>query len=89
MEDPEPLAGADVEAAHIPFSLLLLFGTPPDLCAAPTITTFRRDGGVGVQADLAGDQIHLLIVVQLEIDHAVLAETGTGTPVLASSAINR
>ena len=46
-----------------------------------------RDDGRGVEPDLAGDEIHLLVVFQLEIDDAVLPEAGTGAPVFASSAI--
>ena len=33
-----------------------------------------RDDRRRVQTDVAGDQVHLLIVVELQIDDAVLAE---------------
>ena len=48
------------------------------------------DDGCCVQPDLAVDEIHLLIVVELQIDHAVGAEAaGRMRPVFASSAIRR
>ena len=74
VEDPQPLAGLDVEPADV----ALLVG----LAARHAAGQVRGadDDGVpgddrrGVQADLAGDEIDRLIVVQLQIDDAVLAE---------------
>ena len=45
--------------------------------------------GRRMKPDFAGDRIDLLIVVELQIDDAVLAEAGTGMPVLAFSAMSR
>jgi len=50
-------------------------------------TTFLATSGPR-GANLAGDQIHLLIVVELQIDHTAFAEARGGDPVLASSAMS-
>jgi hypothetical protein len=39
-----------------------------------------------VQADLAGDEVHRLVVVLLQVDDAVLAECLDRSPVFASRA---
>ena len=74
-----------------PFTLVLLRGTPPGRCAAPMTTTSLRDrSACRVQADLAGDEVDLLIVVLLQIDDAVLTRIRRpGLPVFALSAISR
>ena len=53
------------------------------------ITVSPATTGVACSPMSLDVQIHLLIVVQLQIHHAVLAEAGMGTPVLAFSAIKR
>ena len=78
MENPEPLAGLHIEAANI----------ASDISAALRIAAgeMRRaddhhvlgDERRGMQADLAGHEVDLLIVVELEIDHAAFAEAGNG-----------
>ena len=64
-----------------PLALTRLLGAPPGRFAAPTMDDVGRHNRRGVQADLAGNQVDLLVVVVLEIDDAVAAETGDGHPV--------
>ena len=78
VEDPEPLAGLDVVAADE----ALLVGLAPRR-AAGSMRGADDHGIAGddrrrMQPDIAGLQVHLLIVFQLQIDDAVLAETGDG-----------
>ena len=75
MEDPEPLAGLHVEAADV--SLLVLH--PLGRGAAAHVRGADDDGVSGddgrcVESDFAGDQIHLLIVFELEVDDPVFPE---------------
>ena len=37
-----------------------------------------RYRGCGVQSDFAGDRVDLLIVIQLQVEHAAVAEAGNG-----------
>ena len=74
-----------------PFTLVLPRGTP-----SGTMRGADDDDVLGhrherrrMQADFAGDEIDLLIVVLLQIDDAVLTEAGNGAPVFALSAISR
>src|SRR6185503_17684913 len=75
VEDPEPLARLHVVAADIS----LLVGLPLRRNAAAQMRGADDDRVAGddrgsMQADLAVDQIHGLVVFELQIDHAVLAE---------------
>ena len=74
MKDPEPLAGAHVEPADEAFyvGLALRDAAGPMRCS-------HNDDIIGhhwrrVQADFSGHQVDFLIVVQLQIDDAIVAE---------------
>ena len=74
VEDPEALAGAHIESADVAFDVgLALRDSAFQVRRADDHDIFGDDGR-GVEADAAGDQIHLLVVILLEIDHAVDAE---------------
>ena len=74
MEDPKALAGADIESAdkalHISFSrwraAFHVRGPDDDDVLGDDL---RR-----MQADLAGDQVDLLVVVHLQVDYALIPE---------------
>jgi hypothetical protein len=78
VKNPQPLAGADVEAAHIAFHI----GFAP----RPSAREVRRadnnhavrHGRRRCQADVGLHQIHGLIVIQFQVDDAMFAETGDG-----------
>src|SRR5439155_27373001 len=74
VEDPEPLAGADVESAHVALDVFLAVRRAAGKMRGPDDHHVLRDGRRRVQADFAGDQVDLLIVVELEIDDAAFAE---------------
>ena len=74
MEDPQALAGADVEAAHV-----ALVVAAADRAAALGVRgadddDVLGDDRCGVESDVTGDRVHLLIVFELQIDDAALAE---------------
>src|SRR6185295_19652382 len=76
VEDPQTLAGSHIECTNV--ALLVL--------AAPWHATLGVSGAnddhvldherSGVETDLAGDRIHFLVVVLLQIEDAVGAEAG-------------
>ena len=76
VEDPHAPARLDVEPADV--ALLVALAARH---AAGEVRGADDDGVAGderrrVQPDLAGDEVHDLVVVQLQIDDAVLAEAG-------------
>ena len=76
MEDPEPLAGADIEAAHVAFVVAHALRRHAFAERRAHDHRVLRHHGRRLQADLASSEIGLnrLIVVQLQIDRAVFAE---------------
>ena len=74
MEDPETLPGAHVEPAHVPLLVSSALGRGAGQVCSTDHDDIPRDNGRRVEPDLAGDQIHLLIVFKLQIDDATLPE---------------
>ena len=77
MEDPQPLAGAHVEAADVALDVGLAGRHAAGLVRGADDDDVAGDDRRRVQSDLAGDRIDRLIVVLLQIDDAVRAEAGT------------
>ena len=76
MEDPEALAGLHVESADVALHVVLArWARRRSRCAAPTITTFFATIGVECSPTSPVIEIDLLIVILLQIDDAVFAET--------------
>ena len=82
MEDPQALAGADVERTHIAFLVSPALRHAAGQMRGADDNHVFGDGRGGVQTNLTGDQVHVLIVVQLQIDDAALAEAGHGNSCL-------
>ena len=74
VEDPQPLAGLDVEAADVALLVLLALGRTSRHVRGADDDGVLRDDGRRVEADFAGHRVHHLIVVLLQIDDAVGAE---------------
>ena len=74
VEDPEPLAGAHVEPAHVPLLVGLALRHAAFGVRGADDDDVLHHHGRGVKPDLAFDQVHLLIVELLQIDHAIGAE---------------
>ena len=74
VEDPEALAGLDVEAADVALRVRLAPRRVAGAVRGADDDDVARDDRAGVQSDLAGDRIDHLVVVLLEIDDAVLSE---------------
>jgi hypothetical protein len=89
VEYPETLSGPHIEATDIALHV------DPALRLRTRTVCSTHDHGVagndrrGVQTNFRIDQVHLLIVIEAEIDNALLAECGNGNAGLASSAISR
>ena len=82
VEDPQPLPRPDIEAAHVAFLVAPALGIGAGPMRGADDDDVLGDERRRVQTDLAGDQIHFLIVVELQIDDAGLAERGDGNAVL-------
>ncbi len=74
VKDPQALAGFDVEAADVALFVLPAFWRAAGHVRGADDDGVLRDDRRRVQADLAGDGIHHLVVVELQIDQAVDAE---------------
>src|SRR4029077_13578948 len=72
VEDPQPLAGPYVEAADVAFFVTTAFRIGARLVRGADDDHVLRHRGRRVQPDVTGDEIHGLVVVQLQIDDAVL-----------------
>src|SRR5215472_4443750 len=73
MEDPETLAGASVESADVTFDVgLALRHAAASMCRSND-DHVAGHGWSCVKTHLAGYQIDLLIVIQLQIDDPILA----------------
>ncbi len=78
VEDPQALARADVERADVALVVPVRLGREPLAeRGADEHHVLGHDRG-RLQADLARDEIDVLIVVALEVDGAALAEGGDG-----------
>ncbi len=78
VEDPQALAGADVERADVALVVPVRLGREPLAeRGADEHDVLGHDRG-RLQADLAREEIDVLIVVALEVDGAALAEGGDG-----------
>ena len=74
VEDPEALTGAHIEAAHVAFHIgLAVRHAAGEMCRSDNDDVVCNCGR-GRKADITLDQIHGLIVVELEIDDAMAAE---------------
>ena len=76
MEHPEAAAGARIEAAHVAFLVALALRDAAREVRRADNDHVVHDDRRRVEANLAGDQVHRLVVVLLEVDEAVLAEGG-------------
>ena len=74
MEDPETLPGPHVEAADVPLLVSPALGRGAGQVRGADDDDVPRDDGRRVEPNLAGDQVHLLIVFELQIDDAILPE---------------
>ncbi len=71
VENPQALAGLDVEAADVALLVLLALGRASRHVRGAHDDGVLRDDGRRVEADFAGHRVHHLIVVLLQIDDAV------------------
>ncbi len=78
VEDPQALAGAHVEAAHKAFHIGSRARHAAGAMGRADNDYVLRDNRSRVQPNFAGDEIHFLIVVGLQIDDAVGAEARDG-----------
>ena len=78
MEDPETLAGAHVESPDVTLHILLAPGYSARAVGCAHDDNVLRDDRGRVQSDFARDQIDLLIVVEFQIDNAILSEARHG-----------
>src|SRR5439155_1362755 len=76
VENPEALARADVIAPDETFLVFWALGCPARQVCGADDHRVPDHYGRGVEAYLARDEIHLLIVFQLQIDNAVVPEPG-------------
>ena len=77
VEDPQPLAGAHVEAADVALDVASCSSVRRrSRCAAPTMTTLLATIGVACRPISPVSGSIVLIDVLLQIDDAVLAEAG-------------
>ena len=74
VEDPQPLARLDVESADVALFVALAARHAAGQVRGADDDGVPGDDRCGVQTNLAGDEVHDLIVVLLQIDDAVLAE---------------
>src|SRR5205823_1042629 len=72
MKDPEALAGSDVEAANVPFNIVRDFRSAAGPVGRANNYGVADDNRSRVQADFAGFEIDILIVVEFEIDDSIL-----------------
>jgi hypothetical protein len=75
MENPKTLARSRIESAHVAF-----FVFPALRRAARQVSCAHNDrvsshDRRGVQTDLAGNEIHFLVIIQFEIDDTVFSKT--------------
>ena len=80
LEDPEALARAHVEPAHVPLDVALAGRHSTRSMCGSDDDDVPGDDGRGVQTDLTRERIDALIHLLLEIDHAVLAEARDRAP---------
>ena len=80
VEDPQALARPHVEAADVALRVAPAAGVAARAEGGAHDDHVPGDGGRGVQPDFARDRIDVLVVVQLEVDDAVLAEAGDRPP---------
>ena len=81
MEDPQPPARAHVVAPHVTLRVARAGGHDPGDRIVPGVRGADDDDVAGderrgLQSDVGGDRIDLLIVVPPQIDHAVASESG-------------
>src|SRR6185295_11204078 len=70
MENPQPSAGAHIEGADVALLICEAFRRAARKMRGADEDDIARHDRSGVQTDLAGDQIHGLIVIELQIDDA-------------------
>ncbi len=78
MEDPQALAGAHVESAHVALHIFFRLGRPARQVRGADDDGVVADDGSGVEADVRGLEIHHLIVVLLQVDDAFVAKALNG-----------
>ena len=78
VEDPQPLAGLHIEAAHIALGIVLDGWVVAGGVGGADDDHVARDGGGAVQADIGLHQVEILVVFQLQVDNAIDAEGGIG-----------
>src|SRR6516164_7577604 len=78
MEDPEALTGLHVKSAHIALHILLAFGRAAIQMSGADDYGVTSNQGCGVKSDFAIYQIYLLVVVELQIHYARIAEGRSG-----------
>ena len=78
MENPEALAGVDVEAADVAFDVAFALRDGAGGVRGADDDNVFRDDGRGVEPDVAGDEVDFLIVVEPEIHDAVVSEARDG-----------
>src|ERR1700752_2502828 len=76
VEDPEPLAGSNVETPDVSLLVVLALGRPARQVRGADDDDVLRDDRRGMQANLTRLEIDRLVVVELQIDDAVAAEAG-------------
>ena len=76
VEDPEALAGAHVESADVALHVFSAVRHATGQVRGTDNHDIFRDDGRRVQADFAGDEIDVLIVVFFQVHDAVHAERG-------------
>src|SRR5207247_10615047 len=80
MKDPGPLAGSRVEPANVAFLVAPALGGTARQVGRADDDDVVHDNWRSVEANLARDRIHLLIIFKLHIDDAFLAQRGNGSP---------
>jgi hypothetical protein len=78
MEDPDPLAGSNIEAAHIPFVVAHASGRHALLKRRTDNYGVAGHHGRRLEPDFASGEIreYRLVIVEFEIDRAVFAKPG-------------
>ena len=89
VKDPQPLARPHIEPAHETLYVALALRNVPSLARRAHDHRIARHHRSSMQPDLIVHQIDFLVVIELQIDGAVRAESSNNRPVLALRAINR
>jgi hypothetical protein len=82
VENPQPLSGPHVVAADVPLHVGLAARDATGPVGGADDDDVVADHRSGMETDFAGDRVDFLIVLGLQVHHAVGAEAGNRIPVL-------